>query len=312
MTPPRRTNSAPLWLTLGAALVVAIFIARSFVNSDNLGASLKDVLDVVGYASLFLVVFSAAIVVWRWRVMQRTRQIQDANPSAVVLNVGKNALLVDSLVRFGYVDELGAGVTPEYFSVSLTFVANAFGIELWGGAARSPRLYLRIPWADISDIEPSEALDIGLKQPGLIFGVVAADPGIHSIPLQVFRGSLGLSAERVPALAQLAKELDSTRKRAGDIRPGTGAPVARNGRLWRVARDAIWALNPGKISKEDEDSEFEYDELISDVVLNLQDGRGESETANLLTHGVEQMFGQRMDVEQSSALVRVVLQRSTG
>lgn len=220
-----------LWLSAAALVIVVGVFARLWWSGDlpTIGLVISVAASVVGLG-LVIVVLS------RLTLVERNEQLLVGN-EATYISVNTPELS-SALERLPYEDELGADLSPRHFSSGLSVVMSEQAIELWGGSAKSPRLYLRLPWSDVRGITAGPTPESAERHASLIISVEGARE-VVDVPLRWYGGRLALrlaSRLEVNEAVSLALELRAT--------ASTGPVVARNSRAWRARFEELSRLEP--------------------------------------------------------------------
>jgi hypothetical protein len=243
-----------LLLTPFAVLAVVSFVGRSLLGAVDRG--LTDLLEVVAYASVFMLVFLLAAGAVKAHVNRRSRKLAAERPSATVVSAVRTSALIKALMAADYQDELGAGLQPKDMSVSLDFVFDESGFEIWGGRVASPRLYMRTPWTDVRSVEARSSVGDS-RRPGLVIEVKR--DGIVELPVQAVGSGANFGPERLETLKRVAGIV------SGHIRSSHGRMInSRNSSTWLQLRNRLRESEP--ISAAVGANHWEFDELASEVL----------------------------------------------
>jgi hypothetical protein len=283
-------------LTVLTAGTVGVFVWRSLFGSN--GNDFADVLLVVGYASGFLALFTFCLVLWKVHTYKRGRNLRALRPGAIVASSVRTPELVAALKAMDYQDELGAGLRPEDMSVSLDFVIDKFGFELWGGPVSSPRLYLRTPWRDVKSFQALRTVDVHPRHAGIAIETLRTN-GLVRLPVQIVRGGASLGSERVETLNTIAEAAQS------HIHRQPSPKSSRNSRAWLAVRDRLreWDVIRGRTS----DMDWEYDDLATEVLEAWYGSSAADGAARVLVKAMRLDFGKTISMAEAKRVLGVSL-----
>jgi hypothetical protein len=154
---------------------------------------------VIIWTAIAIVLVASGLAAWNQIALRRTRILATREPGAVV------RISTATPKLFAALEELalsgGVEIPPPTFGVTL--VAGSRGVEFWSGW-RTPWLYRRIAWGDISGIEATVPGEVDI--PGVTFITRSLDRLVR-VPVSLTGGWPGGTGALDPELRRTTIEL---------------------------------------------------------------------------------------------------------
>jgi len=193
-----------------------VILFRHTADREGLDAALMELLrdsailvGVVGviFTIMYLVVGAARA---------RGKRLADSHPGAIVVTCSRTNVLA-KLFKTGTLTRANDS-SEMYFSVVFTLVADAHGIQLWGGISTFRLLY-EAPWHTVKEVVGDYIVEGGSRRRVLSFVMSHDDSDIHLPMIVLGSGLASLYSVSHAQLDEITGELAEMRATASIERP---------------------------------------------------------------------------------------------